>query len=83
MSKVRLKLREAIENYISKFPEGERPNHLKIAVEMDISPNTLSRYINNRVQQTDLVVISKLCDYLGIRDFNDLFELVDTEEQSE
>jgi len=80
MNQVRLKLRERIKEYTDRFPEEERPNHLKIAVEVDISPNTLSRYINNKVQQTDLEVLAKLCDYLGVTDFNDIFELVEEEE---
>lgn len=80
MGEIRIKLRDALEKYQDQFPPDERPNHLKIAVEVGISPNTLSRYLNNKVERTELSVIAKLCEYLNIRDMNDLFEYVEEDD---
>ncbi|MEM6527300.1 MAG: helix-turn-helix transcriptional regulator [Chloroflexota bacterium] len=81
MASIKLKLKEAVENYQNQFPTEQRPNHLKMAVEIGISPNTMSRYVNNKVERPELSVVARFCDYLGITDIRDVFELVDDEEE--
>lgn len=80
MKALRLKLREAIEKHQAQFPPDKAPNHLRIAADVGISTNTMSRYMNDKVARPDLAVLARFCDYLGIDDLNDLFELVELEE---
>ena len=75
MTKIYVKVREAIEQHQNQFPADERPSQAKIAIECGINPVTLSRYITGKVERPDLAVVAKLCDYLGIEDMNDIFEL--------
>jgi len=79
MADIRLKLREAMQQYRRDFEGGKRPTQAQIAVGAGIDPATLSRYLNNRVERTDLAVVAKLCKYLGIQDMNDIFEYVEDE----
>lgn len=81
MKELRIKLREAIETYQAQFPPDERPNHLRIAADVGISTNTMSRYMNNKVERPELAILARFCDYLSIDDLNDLFELVEAEEK--
>lgn len=79
MADIRMKILEAVERYQAQFPPEERPTQVKIAVDAGISPATLSRYVNGKAEQPSLKVIAKLCVHMGIKDMNDMFELVEEE----
>ncbi|MEM6285282.1 MAG: helix-turn-helix transcriptional regulator [Chloroflexota bacterium] len=81
MGAIKVKVREAIDRYQDQFPDDERPTQLQIAVGAGISPVTLSRYTTGKIERPELTVVARLCDYLGIRDMNELFEYVDDVEK--
>jgi transcriptional regulator with XRE-family HTH domain len=79
MADIRLKILQAVEKYQAQFPPGERPTQVKIAVDAGISPATLSRYVNGKAEQPSLKVLAKLCAHMGIKDMNEMFELIEEE----
>lgn len=53
-----------------------------IAHESGLGVSTVSRYMNNQIEQTDLKVLEKFCEYLKCN-VSELFVMEDTEESEE
>lgn len=80
---MRLRVKEVVERYREQFPPQKRPNQGDIAYEAGIDPAILSRYVTGKIQRPDMSVISRLCTYLHITDANEIFELVEIEDEAD
>lgn len=80
---MRLKVKEAVRLYRNQFPKDIRPTQGQVAAAAGIDAGVLSNYVTGKIQRPDMEIISRLCTLLDITDANEIFELVEVEDETE
>lgn len=75
--KITFNLAHLLRAYLQEHPDMSQYDFSKLA---DVNPNTVSRYLNDDLQQPNLETVSRLCEVIGIRDMNQVFLVIEEDE---